>query len=202
MQQHSTYSLKSRFQSLLEPIRNWMVARHISPNSITLVTCGLCLLYTFLLGWKTSSYLALIILPLFLLIRMALNALDGMVASVTQQQTPLGSVLNEVCDIISDAALFSVFILFLPLNSILWFSLISLIILSEFLALAIFQAIKKRPYSGPFGKSDRAVYLAIIAIAYLIFPEHIQLYNVLTIVGILLSLTTIFNRFKLLLRSC
>lgn len=198
MLMQSTYSLKSRFQQRLLPIRDWLITRHISPNTITLSTCGLCLLYACLLAWKPTRYITLIGLPVFLFIRMALNALDGMVASATQQQTPLGSVLNEVCDIISDVALFSIFIVFLPVKLEYWVALLILIILSEFVALAIFQAINKRPYSGPFGKSDRAVYLAIVGISYLIFPTVSQIYNVFAIIGILLSLTTLLNRFKLL----
>ncbi len=198
MLKHSTYSLKSRFQALLSPILNWLISHHVSANFLTLFSCGLCITYAGLLAWSSSTYFALIALPFFLLIRMALNALDGMVATTTHTKTPLGSVLNEVCDIISDAILFSAFILFLPVNTTLWAILIILIILSEFIALAIFQAIGTRPFFGPFGKSDRAVYLAMIAIVYLLFPNPSQLYNMLAFIGILLSLTTLLNRFKLL----
>lgn len=39
-------------------------------------------------------------------IRMALNALDGMLARECNQQTRLGAILNETGDVISDIALY------------------------------------------------------------------------------------------------
>lgn len=40
---------------------------------------------------------------------MALNAIDGMLAREFNQQSTLGAILNEVGDIISDAALYLAF---------------------------------------------------------------------------------------------
>ena len=193
----STYSLKTGFQALLTPLRDLLIKLSVSPNALTLFTCSLCILYAFLLQGKESS-LFLIIFPLFLFLRMALNALDGMIASHTQQKTALGSVLNEVCDIVSDVFLFGAFIYLLPIKIELWIILIAFIFLLEFTSLAIFQAIAIRPYAGPFGKSDRAVFLGVVAVALLIFPNASTLFMALSILGIILTLLTLFNRIKLL----
>lgn len=48
----------------------------------------------------------LLLLPIVLFIRMALNALDGMLARECNQQTRLGAILNETGDVISDIALY------------------------------------------------------------------------------------------------
>ena len=46
------------------------------------------------------------LLPVILLVRMGLNAVDGMLAREFGQKSRLGAVLNEVGDVLSDAALY------------------------------------------------------------------------------------------------
>ena len=48
----------------------------------------------------------LLLVPIGLLIRMALNALDGMMARTYNMQSKLGEVLNEIGDVISDLFIF------------------------------------------------------------------------------------------------
>ena len=47
-----------------------------------------------------------LLLPLWLFLRMALNAIDGMLAREFGQQSALGAYLNELSDVVSDAALY------------------------------------------------------------------------------------------------
>ena len=127
---------------------------------------------------------------------MMLNALDGMVAVATDKQSSLGSVLNEVCDVISDLALFAAFVLIIPVSLWLWWLLIILSVMLEFVSLAVYQAVGTRPFSGPFGKSDRAVYLGIFAIFLWINPDSTGFINTYIVVGIILAALTVFNRLK------
>ena len=53
-----------------------------------------------------ATPVALLGLPIVLALRMALNAADGMLAREHGQASPLGFYLNELGDIISDAALY------------------------------------------------------------------------------------------------
>ena len=46
------------------------------------------------------------ILPLWMFLRMALNAVDGMLAREFGQKSTLGAYLNEISDVVSDAALY------------------------------------------------------------------------------------------------
>ncbi len=195
----STYSLKSHFQKLLMPMRDWLVFRHYTPNQITLATCCLCIVYSAFLVWSPTSEIFLILLPVFLLVRMALNALDGMVALHTKKQTAFGVVLNEVCDVISDLVLFGVFITILPIQGALWLALVFLNFLSEFVGLSVYQATGVRPFFGPFGKSDRAVFLGGLAIFFVFLPDAVLFFQVYVIIGILLSLITIANRLKMVI---
>jgi CDP-diacylglycerol--glycerol-3-phosphate 3-phosphatidyltransferase len=47
----------------------------------------------------------LLLLPVTLLLRMALNAVDGMMAKEHAKASAAGVVLNELSDVIADAAL-------------------------------------------------------------------------------------------------
>ena len=102
----SVYQLKPRFQQLLQPVLRRLARWGISPNQLTLVTTGLMLLYGGALTLSPGTGALWVGLPLVLLVRMALNALDGMLANATGQKTRLGAVLNELCDQLSDAALY------------------------------------------------------------------------------------------------
>lgn len=159
--------------------------------------CFLCLFYAALLAWSPYTNALLLFLPLVMFVRMALNALDGMVAQVTNSQSAVGVVLNEVCDVIADMALFSGFIVLLAPTEA-WWLLMVLSVLIEFLSLAIVQASGVRPHSGPFGKSDRAVYLGLLAILLLVFPAGLTSTPLwLTIyitIGLVLSVLTLWNR--------
>ena len=48
----------------------------------------------------------LLLLPVWMLVRMALNALDGMMAREMEMATAAGAVLNEVGDVLSDLVLY------------------------------------------------------------------------------------------------
>lgn len=160
----SVYQLKPRFQALLQPVlrrlRNW----GFTPNSLTIIA--------FLLSLAMGCYsfygerqIALFLVPACLLLRMALNALDGMMARQFNLQSKLGAVLNEMGDLLSDAVLYYpvLYVLF-DMDSIWvgWFIFLS--ILNEFAGL-IGQALGgERRYDGPMGKSDRALVLGLLCL--------------------------------------
>ena len=88
---------------------------------------------------------------------MALNAMDGMLAREHGQQSRLGAVLNELGDVLSDAALY------LPLASVDGFDawlvvpIVLLAVVSEMTGVIIQTLGGSRRYDGPMGKSDRAL---------------------------------------------
>jgi CDP-diacylglycerol--glycerol-3-phosphate 3-phosphatidyltransferase len=194
----STYSLKSRFQALLVPVRDRLIALNFSANQTTLLTAFLCIVYAALLVWPPTAMISLILLPIFLFIRMALNALDGMIASHTRTKSPLGVVLNEVGDVVSDFCLFGAFVFLLPPPPWPWLALMVLGFMIEFVSLAMFLAIGERPNSGPFAKSDRALYLGLLSLILIAFPGSTFLIEIFVGVGVLLALVTLWNRSKLI----
>ena len=102
----SIYQLKPRFQQLLRPFLKLLTRIGVTPNQVTLAAMMLSLGYGAALA-LTPQWLGLWLgLPFFLLLRMALNAIDGMLANATGNKTALGALLNELCDQVSDVALY------------------------------------------------------------------------------------------------
>lgn len=95
------YQIKPLFQSLLRPTMFWLHKLQVSANQITLAALALSLLTGLLLALVPYPGMFLL-LPIVLFVRMALNALDGMMARECNQQTRLGAILNETGDVISD----------------------------------------------------------------------------------------------------
>jgi CDP-diacylglycerol--glycerol-3-phosphate 3-phosphatidyltransferase len=97
-------------------------------------------------------------------LRMALNAVDGMLAREFGQKSALGAYLNELTDVVSDAALYLPFAFVPPFDWRSVGAVIFLSALSEMTGVAGVMAGASRRYDGPMGKSDRAFVFSLIAI--------------------------------------
>lgn len=158
------YQLKPAFQNFLRPLVNQLASRGITANQITLAAAALSVLMGIALAiWHRFRWLLLLI-PLVLFLRMALNAIDGMLAQEHDMKTPLGGILNELGDVISDAALYLPFALIAGVSSLLVVPLVILSTLSEMAGILGFITSGKRQYEGPMGKSDRAFFFSVIAL--------------------------------------
>ncbi|MFQ6602236.1 CDP-alcohol phosphatidyltransferase family protein [Flavobacterium sp. C3NV] len=157
----SVYNLKPKFQALLKPVLEFLHSKGVTANQITLVS----VLWSFLIAaffWfaDLNSYFFLA-LPIGLFIRMALNALDGMMARIYNQQSKLGEILNELSDVISDFVLFLPLIKYEPNSLYLIVVFICLSIINEFAGLLAKVVSSERRYDGPMGKSDRAFIIGL-----------------------------------------
>ncbi|MBS1160962.1 MAG: CDP-alcohol phosphatidyltransferase protein [Proteobacteria bacterium] len=153
----SIYQLKPAFQGILRPLVVRLATTGITANSVTLAAMVLSLgLGTLLcLAGPTHSQLFLL-LPLWMFLRMALNAIDGMLAREFDQKTPLGAYLNELSDVVSDAALYLPFAFVAPFGGVSIGLLIFLSAVSEMAGALGPMVGAPRQYDGPLGKSDRA----------------------------------------------
>jgi len=162
----SIYKIKPKFQQLLMPLLKLLRRLGISPNSITIFSILLSfgIAYFF---WNTSDNSSYFLIVAFgLLLRMMLNALDGMMARIYNLQSKLGEVLNEVGDIVSDVAIYFPLIIFESLSIEIAIIFILLSIINEFCGLMAKVISGERRYDGPMGKSDRAFLIGIICIVY------------------------------------
>ena len=159
------YDLKPAFQDLLRPLAARLAAAGVSANQVTLAALFLSLLTAAGLAAFPASRLMLLLVPLVLFLRMALNAIDGMLAREHDMKTPLGAVLNELGDVISDAALYGAFALVPGLSPLLVVLAVLLAVISEMTGVIGVQIGASRRYDGPMGKSDRAFVFGALALA-------------------------------------
>ncbi|MGZ8401537.1 MAG: CDP-alcohol phosphatidyltransferase family protein, partial [Methyloceanibacter sp.] len=158
------YDLKPQFQALLRPIAASLAKQGLSANEVTL---GALVLSAAQGAWLTlmpGSAWPLLVLPVTLFLRMAFNAIDGLMAKEHGQTTPSGAVLNEISDVVADAALYLPFALIAGVNAPLVVGVVVAGILAEMTGVLGPMLAGPRNYAGPLGKSDRAFAFGLLAV--------------------------------------
>jgi len=197
----SIYKLKPKFQKLLQPLLLLLKRIGVSPNHITVFTIFFSLLIGYILFLGINNSFWFIIVALGLLIRMMLNALDGMMANQFNLQSKLGEILNEIGDVISDIAIYFPFLYFEAIKSEYVILFIFLSIINEFCGVLAKLISGSRRYDGPMGKSDRAFLVGIICIV-LFFTDSILIYmNYVFIIAIFLILISSYFRITKALKN-
>jgi CDP-diacylglycerol--glycerol-3-phosphate 3-phosphatidyltransferase len=189
----SIYGLKPRFQNLLRPATNALARAGVSANQVTIAAMAI----SFATGaaiFHFRTLHSLLLLPIVLFLRMALNAIDGMLAREHNQKTALGAILNELGDVFSDTALYLPLAVLPEFSAQLIVLVASLAILSEMAGVIGVQIGASRRYDGPMGKSDRALVFGALALLLgLNLPIVPVVHYVLWLV-LMLLLLTIINR--------
>lgn len=197
----SIYQLKPAFQNFLRPLTRALAAAHVTANHVTLAALALSCFVGGVIALYPDRTSLLLLLPGTLFIRMALNAIDGMLAREHDMKTRLGAILNELGDVLSDSALYLPLALVPAFNHWLVVGLVILAVLVEMAGVVAIQIGAARNYAGPMGKSDRAFAFGLIALLLgLGLPEGRWITAALSIM-LLLSLVTIYNRARLALRE-
>jgi len=196
----SVYGLKPKFQDLLRPTVNRLARAGVTANQVTVAA----LLLSLAAGgaiWRARGGRMLLLLPAVLFARMALNAMDGMLAREHGQKSSLGAVLNELGDVIADVGLY------LPLAAVPGFDprlvvgVVVLAILTEMTGVIAVEIGASRRYDGPMGKSDRAFLFGVLALLQGL-GLHVERAVPLVLIGMLpLLLWTIVNRARGALRE-
>ncbi|MGJ0628150.1 CDP-alcohol phosphatidyltransferase family protein [Xenorhabdus bovienii] len=194
------YDLKPRFQNLLRPIVIYLYKQGITANQVTLTALFLSIFAGSLLSLFPSPHLYWL-LPIFLFIRMALNAIDGMLAREHNQKSHLGAIYNELGDVISDVALYLPFCLLPDVNSLSLLIILFLTILTEFIGVLAQTIGASRRYDGPIGKSDRAFIFGAYGLIIAIFPSTLGWSSALFAFMIILLLVTCYQRVVKALRE-
>ena len=192
----SIYALKPAFQGVLRPLVNALALRGVTANQVTLLACAISLLVgmAVCVAVVLEQTVWLWALPVWFFLRMAFNAIDGMLAREHYQQSALGGYLNELTDVISDSAMY------LPLVFVGWinpwpvWALIVLAIVSELAGVLGQVHGNGRRYDGPMGKSDRAVAVSLLALLVIYLPGQGLLLNGLLVLVVALLLWTLYRR--------
>jgi CDP-diacylglycerol--glycerol-3-phosphate 3-phosphatidyltransferase len=138
-----------------------MAGAGITANQVTLLACAASVALGIFLCVDPRW---MVILPAFLFVRMALNAVDGMLAREFGQKSRLGAYLNELTDVIADAFLYLPFA-YLPGFDPLWIGVVIVLsVISEMTGVVGVMTGASRRYDGPMGKSDRAFVFGALAL--------------------------------------
>jgi CDP-diacylglycerol--glycerol-3-phosphate 3-phosphatidyltransferase len=152
----SIYALQPRFQSLLRPLATGLANVGVTANQVTLAACAVSLAVAAFVAWRSDERWPFLLVPLWMFVRMAFNAIDGMLAREFGQKSRLGAYLNELTDVVSDSALYLPFALVAPF-SLWWVGAVTLLAaISEYAGVLGPMVGAARRYDGPMGKSDRA----------------------------------------------
>ena len=157
---HTLYDLKPAFQAWLRPAVVRLAAAGVTANQVTLLALivSVAVGATAIIGVDALGVTwPFLLLPAWLPVRMAMNAIDGMLAREFGQSSPIGAYLNELSDVLSDAALYLPFAFVAPFGPWSVGVVILAACISE-MAGALGPLVgTTRRYDGPMGKSDRAL---------------------------------------------
>ena len=178
-----------------------MAKAGITPNQVTLAALLISVGVGGLLAINPLSSWAMFLIPIWLFLRMALNAIDGMLAREHNMESPLGGILNELGDVAADTALYLPFALVPGISAGLVVAVVVLSIFTEMAGVVSVQVGASRRYDGPMGKSDRAFVFGLLAL--LLGLEIDPGWWVNTALGLVAILTalTIINRSSKALRE-
>jgi CDP-diacylglycerol---glycerol-3-phosphate 3-phosphatidyltransferase len=197
----SIYQVKPAFQNMLRPFTRSLADAGVTANQVTIAALVFSCFAGAAIAWQPLNRSLLLLIPLTLFLRMALNAIDGMLAREHNMKTRLGAVFNEMGDVISDAALYLPLGLVPAFNHWLVVGLVILAVMVEMVGVVAIQIGASRNYAGPMGKSDRAFAFGLLTLLLgLGIPEGVWVTAGLSLM-LLLSAFTIYNRAKLALQE-
>ena len=192
----SIYQLKPRFQQLLFPLARGLYGLGVTANQVTLFACGVSVALGLVLYLAPLPLGWFALLPIWLFLRMALNAVDGILARQFDQRSVLGAYLNELTDVLSDAALYLPFARLAGFDPLLIGALILAAALSE-MAGVLGEALgASRRYDGPFGKSDRAFFFGALGLAVALWGPLPTLVGWALPLAVALTVLTVINRVR------
>lgn len=190
----SVYDIKPAFQALLRPIVRTCAKLGISPNQVTIAAALISIGAGAWIASSPNHPRTLLILPAVLFIRMALNAIDGMLAREHDMKTRLGLLLNELGDVIADAALYLPLAFVPGLDPVFIVSFVVLAGITELAGILAIPLGNTRMYQGPMGKSDRAFVIGVITLLLGLGVSPEPWATPVLALAILLECLTVLNR--------
>ncbi len=133
----------------------------IHPDTISYLSLGAAVLATLCLLRSATNPTLLLVAPLFCLLRLWCNMLDGMVALASGRASPRGEILNDLPDRISDVVIFAGAAHSGWMNPFLGYWAALLALLTAYIGI-LGQAVGvQREFSGVMSKPWRMVMLSL-----------------------------------------
>jgi len=159
------YEIKPWFVRRLRYIEDALVARRVSANLLSAGAVAISVLTGVAVGF--GGFLGLrmlwLVVPVLVLARLGLNALDGSVARRSRASNPVGPLVNEVSDRLADAAMLAPIALVAP--PALAFGALSAALLTSTTGVVAQALTGARDNTGPMGKADRCAVVAVASVA-------------------------------------
>jgi len=190
----SIYDIKPAFQNLLRPLTRALASAGVTANQVTVLAALLSFSVGACIYVNPTARWPLFLVPAFLFVRMALNAIDGMLAREHGQKSRLGAILNEIGDVAADSALYLPFALVPGFDARLVILAAVLAIISEMTGVVALQVGSTRRYDGPMGKSDRAFIFGLLALLLALGVPHGRWQTIALLAICALLILTILNR--------
>ena len=197
----SVYDLKPKFQDLLRPLCGALARGGVTANDVTIAAAAMSIGEGAAIYASGAQRWSLLLLPPVLFARMALNAIDGMLARERNQQSRLGAVLNELGDVVSDTALYLPLAVVPGISPLLLGLVVALAVITEMTGVVAIQVGSRRRYDGPFGKSDRALAFGALAFVLGAGVRAGAWTNIGLVLAALAAVLTVFNRARAALAS-
>jgi CDP-diacylglycerol--glycerol-3-phosphate 3-phosphatidyltransferase len=179
---------------LAEPDHRALAGAGVTANQVTLAAAAISVALGAAIALTGGARWTLLLLPLVLFVRMALNAIDGMLAREFAQKSRLGAVLNELGDVVSDVALYLPFAVIPGISAILVGLVVAIAVMTEMTGVVAIQIGASRRYDGPFGKSDRALFFGALALALGAGIKPGVWTTIVLVLAACIGVLTIFNR--------
>lgn len=192
----SIYALKPRFQALLRPLTAGLARSGVTANQVTLAACAVSIAVAIFVAWNAHARWPFLLVPAWMFLRMAFNAIDGMLAREFGQKSRLGAYLNELTDVVSDAALYLPFALAAPFSAWSVGAVVLLAAISEYAGVLGLMVGATRRYDGPMGKSDRAFVFGALGLWIALVPALPAWADYLMIAVAVALVATIVNRVR------
>lgn len=154
------YALKPAFRRVLRPVHRAMERLHPDAISGLAVLCAAAAAVSL---WQAPDHAWLYLLaPVLFFLRIAFNALDGMVAQSRGLASPRGEMVNEFSDRINDTLIFGGLWVSGVAPDLLVGGALVVTLLVSYLGILSRAAGGERRFDGPAGKADR---MAIVGVA-------------------------------------
>jgi CDP-diacylglycerol--glycerol-3-phosphate 3-phosphatidyltransferase len=190
----SIYHLKPAFQSVLRPVVRSLARAGVTPNQVTVAAVGVSFVAGAAIAWRPGETWPLVVLPAALVVRMALNAVDGVLAREHGMTSRTGAVLNELGDVVSDAAMYLPLGLVDAVNAAWVVAAVVLGIVGEMAGVVAQVVGGERRDDGPMGKSDRALAFGLVSVALAAGVRRTRVFDGVLAVVCVLLVVTIVNR--------
>lgn len=188
------YNFKQATAKLLHPLLKFLINFHphtLTTTSLIFSLCaGLCFFFS-------NRPIFLILAIPFILLRMAMNVLDGMLARQKGISGPKGEAFSELIDRFSDLALLMGITFSGYPNRILGLLTIVSILMVSYIGILGKAVGANRQFGGLLGKVDRMVYMSLAAIIQFILIRLeiiLPIFNFLMIFFIFGSIITFIQR--------